>query len=247
MLGLTSNRTFLCDVLNHPAYMAGELCTTFLTDYFANWTEPTGDVSLALIAVTLEQWLHHSQVDTNRGYWRNNRNQPQIYRYAVAPGDDPVDVYLTPERDGSTYQITGKLYSENNASVELNGHTAHEMIVTVDGYRQRVTFVHAENVWWVQTRSGVVRLHALELLPEPKTRADAGGSLRAPMPGVVLANLVEVGQRVNKGDALLKLEAMKMEHTIRTAADGVVEAIYFTPGDTVAADTLLVQLKEVEG
>jgi len=121
------------------------------------------------------------------------------------------------------------------------------MIVTVDGHRQRVTFVRAKNVWWVQTRSGVVRLHALELLPEPRAPADAGGSLRAPMPGVVLANLVEVGQRVNKGDALLKLEAMKMEHTIRTAADGVVEAIFFTPGDTVAADTLLIQLKEVEG
>lgn len=247
LLGLTNNLTFLCDVLNHPAYIAGELCTTFLAGYFANWTEPVGDVSLALIAVTLEQWLHHSQVDTNRGYWRNNRNQPQLYRYAVAPGDDPVDVYLTPERDGSTYQITVKLHSENNANVELNEHTAHEMVVTVDGHRQRVMFVHAENVWWVQARSRVVRLHALELLPEPRKPADAGGSLRAPMPGVVLANLVEVGQRVNKGDALLKLEAMKMEHTIRTAADGVVEAIYFTPGDTVAADTLLVQLREVEG
>ena len=247
MLGLTNNRSFLCDVLNHPVYLAGELSTTFLADYFANWSEPVGDVSLALIAVTLEQWLHHSQVDTNRGYWRNNRNQPQLYRYAVAPGDDPIDVYFTPERDGSTYQVTVKLYPENNASVELNERTANEMIVTVDGHRQRVTFVRAKNVWWVQTRSGVVRLHALELLPEPRAPADAGGSLRAPMPGVVLANLVEVGQRVNKGDALLKLEAMKMEHTIRTAADGVVEAIFFTPGDTVAADTLLIQLKEVEG
>src|SRR5256885_14338988 len=67
-------------------------------------------------------------------------------------------------------------------------------------------------VWTHHTRSGVVRLHALELLPEPRTQTDAGGSLRAPMPGVVLANLVEGGQRVNKGDALLKLGAMKMEH-----------------------------------
>ncbi|MDQ6644748.1 MAG: acetyl-CoA carboxylase biotin carboxyl carrier protein subunit [Chloroflexota bacterium] len=87
----------------------------------------------------------------------------------------------------------------------------------------------------------------LELLPEPQAPADAGGLLRAPMPGVVLALLVEVGQRVNKGDALLKLEVMKMEHTIRTAADGMVERIYFAPGDTVAADTILVQLKEIEG
>ena len=54
------------------------------------------------------------------------------------------------------------------------------------------------------------------------------------------------GIPLNKGDALPKLEAMKMEHTIRTAASGVIEAIYFAPGETVAADTLLVQLKEVD-
>ena len=130
--------------------------------------------------------------------------------------------------------------------VELHEQAAHEMVVTVDGYRQRVMLACAGSNWWVQTRNGVVQLRTLELLPEPKAPADAGGSLRAPMPGMVLAILVEVGQRVNKGDALLKLEAMKMEHTIRTAADGVVEAIYFASGETVAADTLLVQLKEVD-
>jgi biotin carboxyl carrier protein len=40
----------------------------------------------------------------------------------------------------------------------------------------------------------------------------------------------------------MKLEAMKMEHTIRTAAAGVVEAIYFAAGDQVGADELLVQI-----
>jgi biotin carboxyl carrier protein len=63
------------------------------------------------------------------------------------------------------------------------------------------------------------------------------------MPGKVLAVLVQPGQPVAQGDALLKLEAMKMEHTIRTAAAGVVEAVYFAPGDTVDADALLVKIQ----
>jgi geranyl-CoA carboxylase alpha subunit len=252
LLGITNNRAFLWAVLNHPAYQAGELSTTFLADYFTHWTEPVGDMGLALIAVSLAQWQDHPQVDTNRGYWRNNPNRPQLYRYTVTPGDISVDVHLTPIRPTTKVEfhayIVGLTLAVNlgNATVEFHGQTAHDMTVTVDGHRQRVTLARSENMWWVQTRGGVVQLRALELLPEPKAPADAGGSLRAPMPGMVLAILVEIGQRVKKGDALLKLEAMKMEHTIRTAADGVVEAIYFAPGDTVAADTLLVQLKEVD-
>jgi geranyl-CoA carboxylase alpha subunit len=247
LLGLTSNRSYVHAVLNHPAYQAGELSTAFLADYFADWTEPVGDVPLALIAVTFAQWLEHSQLETNRGYWRNNPNRPQLYRYSVSPDNEPVDVYLTPARHNSTYRMRVAQDAEVITRVEFNEQVPGEMVLTVDGYRQRVMLARAGNTWWVQEKSGEVQLHTLELLPEPKMPADAGGSLRAPMPGVVLAILVEVGQRVHKGDALLKLEAMKMEHTIRTAADGVVETIYFAPGDTVAADTILVQLKEIEG
>ena len=42
----------------------------------------------------------------------------------------------------------------------------------------------------------------------------------------------------------MKLEAMKMEHTIRSAAEGIVEAVYFAVGDQVAADALLLRLGE---
>jgi biotin carboxyl carrier protein len=89
----------------------------------------------------------------------------------------------------------------------------------------------------------VVKLNALALLPEPKPQADAGGSLRAPMPGSIIEVSVVVGQQVTAGQTLLKMEAMKMEHTIRAAADGIVAAIYYQPGDTVAADAQLVAIK----
>jgi biotin carboxyl carrier protein len=89
-------------------------------------------------------------------------------------------------------------------------------------------------------------LLALSRLPTAALPADAGGSLRAPMPGKVLAVLAQPGQLVAKGDALLKIEAMKMEHTIRTAAAGVVEAVYFAAGDTVDADALLVKVRPAD-
>jgi biotin carboxyl carrier protein len=121
-----------------------------------------------------------------------------------------------------------------------------QVILTVDGWRQRVTAVNRQTIWWVQMEKGVVRLTAVPLLPEPQPAADAGGSLRAPMPGSVLAVLVTVGQAVKGGDALLKLEAMKMEHTIRAAGDGIIEEIYFAPGDTVEADVQLLKIRAID-
>ena len=56
----------------------------------------------------------------------------------------------------------------------------------------------------------------------------------------------QVAVRVTEGQPLMKLEAMKMEHTIRTAAAGIVEAIYFQAGDTVEADAQLLKIGAVE-
>ncbi len=70
--------------------------------------------------------------------------------------------------------------------------------------------------------------------------------MRAPLPGTVLAVLVEVGQSVAAGQPLVKMEAMKMEHTIRTAAAGIVEAIHYAAGDSVDTDALLVHIRPAD-
>ena len=245
LLGLTSNRAFLRDLLASPAFQAGELSTNFLAEHFTNWQEPEGDLALALSAVTLAQWSRQPQLVSNAGYWRNNRNQPQSYRYALPAHEKIVEVALSPERRPNLYLLTLELEPEQTLHASLDEIGEHELVLTLDGYRQRVAYAIAGERWEVQTRRGEVYLQALPLLPLPRAEADAGGSLRAPMPGSILAVLVEPGQRVAKGDPLLKLEAMKMEHTIRTAADAIVEEVYYAAGDTVAADTLLVKLREV--
>jgi biotin carboxyl carrier protein len=65
------------------------------------------------------------------------------------------------------------------------------------------------------------------------------GGLVAPMPGKVVKVLVAEGQEVTAGAALLVLEAMKMEHTVRAADAGVVRALHVAVGDQVDADRLL--------
>ena len=60
-----------------------------------------------------------------------------------------------------------------------------------------------------------------------------GGNRNAPMNGTLVALLVDIGTKVNKGDTLLVMEAMKMEHSIIAPSDGAVTEFYFQPGDLV--------------
>jgi len=70
-----------------------------------------------------------------------------------------------------------------------------------------------------------------------------GGRLTAPMPGKVVAVLVGKGQEVKKGDALVIMEAMKMEHTIAAPGDGMVEDVLYAIGDQVADGAPLLAFK----
>ena len=72
--------------------------------------------------------------------------------------------------------------------------------------------------------------------------AEPGGGLLAPMPGRVRKTLVAPGERVAKGQVVLILEAMKMEHAIRAPHDGVVARIAYREGDLVEAGMALAEI-----
>ena len=77
-----------------------------------------------------------------------------------------------------------------------------------------------------------------------ETEADAdGGSLAAPMPGRVIKLYVETGARVKKGEPLLILEAMKMEHTITAPSDGTVKEIHYAAGEQVLEGAQLIRVE----
>ena len=69
------------------------------------------------------------------------------------------------------------------------------------------------------------------------------GHLQAPMPGTVVAVMTELGKTVVRGDSLIVIEAMKMEHTIYAPAAGTVEAIHYQVGEQVTEGAQLIALK----
>ncbi|QBX99508.1 acetyl/propionyl/methylcrotonyl-CoA carboxylase subunit alpha [Rhodophyticola sp. CCM32] len=72
----------------------------------------------------------------------------------------------------------------------------------------------------------------------------AAGRIEAPMPGLVKAVFVEVGQAVKQGDRLTVLEAMKMEHTLSSGRDGIVAEVLTREGHQVEAGAALIVLEE---
>ena len=86
------------------------------------------------------------------------------------------------------------------------------------------------------------------MIEDPAARADlsepVAGDLRAPMPGRLIAVHVAPGDSVSRGETLVVLEAMKMEHAIAAPADGIIAAVPFAAGDQVEEGAVLVVFAE---
>ncbi len=110
-----------------------------------------------------------------------------------------------------------------------------------------VTAVEGDRVWvWCDGVATAFEKVSAGRSPGAAAAAgkDPGGSLISPMPGRVRRLLVTDGARVKRGDVLLVLEAMKMEHAIRSPVDGIVR-LRVAEGDLVEAGVQLAAVEEV--
>ena len=108
-----------------------------------------------------------------------------------------------------------------------------------DGVRRRVVGDAVD----VDSVHGHVRLVRTPRFSDPAD-AVATGSLLAPMPGTVVKVVVEQGARVEAGDAVLVLEAMKMQHTVTAPHAGTVTQVDVQPGAQVAAGEVLAVVEQ---
>ena len=117
--------------------------------------------------------------------------------------------------------------------------------VEVDGVRRRFRVATAGDAVAVHGPLGTSELVEMPRLPAAR-RDDVAGGCVAPMTGIVRAVHVGPGDRVQKGQVLLVLEAMKMEHELIAQADGVVREVRVEVGQMVDPDAVLVIVSPVE-
>jgi biotin carboxyl carrier protein len=96
---------------------------------------------------------------------------------------------------------------------------------------------------WVHLNGQTYCLEYRDAVTHLGAAAAKAGSMRAPMPGSVIAVGVEPGDTVAAGDMVMIIESMKLETVIRAPADGVVAAVHFGVGDRFDRDAVLVSLE----
>jgi propionyl-CoA carboxylase alpha chain len=262
--GTTTNRDLLVAVLRDDGFLAGDTTTAFLDERFAGdearrFAPGDADVEVALIAAAL------AGASTRRaearvlatlpsGFTNTAAFDPEV-RFTVA-GEERTVRYRA-ERDGSwSVQV---LPGEDDGDVGDGGASAearHVLVhaaerdghldLEVDGHRQRVRVVGQAGDLQVRTASGRVTFAEQPRFPEQAGEEVAGATL-APMPGSVVTVAVEPGQQVSRGDLLVTVEAMKMEHRVTAPFDGEVAEVRVEAGQQVDADQVLVVVQDAAG
>ncbi|OBG65051.1 MULTISPECIES: biotin carboxylase N-terminal domain-containing protein [unclassified Mycobacterium] len=246
--GLRTNRELLVNVLRHPAFLDGATDTAFFdTHGLQELSAPLagGDtVRLSAIAAALADAARNRAGAPVLGSlpsgWRNLASGYQVKSYRDADGGEHQVEYR--------FGRSGLLLAHDE-QVRLVSATPGE-VVLADGSGVACGFTvarYGDDVY-IDSARGPVRLVALSRFPEPGSAVEQG-SLVAPMPGNVIRIGAAVGDAVNAGQALIWLEAMKMEHTITAPTDGVLVELNVQTGQQVEVGTVLarVEAPQAEG
>jgi len=240
IVGLATNIAFLKRLVEGHAFASADLDTGLIerngdTLFPAAAATPVG--ALALAAMALVGGEHTGSTDpwANASGWRLNGN----YRRTLAFQDEhDYAVALTYQTGGWRMTVDGVAFelvlaARDGATLSIRlGATAMHGTVRRDG-----------DVFHVFTGGRHYTLAYQDPMAHAGEVEAAGGRLTAPMPGKVVALLARAGQAVKKGEALVIMEAMKMEHTIGAPSDGVVEELLYAVGDQVADGAPLLAFK----
>ncbi|HTE53881.1 MAG TPA: biotin carboxylase N-terminal domain-containing protein [Kofleriaceae bacterium] len=246
--GVATNRELLVAVLRHPEFLAGRFDTHFLERHRAELfgRAPAGiEVARAAVAAALDG------VEQRRGTrevlpevepgWRSHHPTEELVRFRA--GEREVEVGIRPDGGGRfACRAEGESFG-----ARVVGRGGGELVLEDDaGVRRRFAVARsgaAHHVW----AGG--RDHTFVEQPRfPERQAGrVEGGLSAPMPGRVVKVLVADGDPCTAGQALVVLEAMKMEHAVKAARAGRVARVLVREGESVDAGAVLVALDPAEG
>ncbi|MYZ50221.1 acetyl-CoA carboxylase biotin carboxylase subunit [Propylenella binzhouense] len=248
--GIRHNIPFLSALMTHPRWREGRLSTAFIAEEYPDGfqgvgEDSAGDRTFALIAASIE-------IEERR---RRSRADGRL-----APAGPPGEAWCA-MIDRKVVPLTIHAGGPGELSISVDGAA---LVAVASGWRpgERVWrgLIGGEPVTAQVARRGTLleiarrgrsvsarlvsptagRLQAL--MPE-KAAADTSRVLLCPMPGLVVSIAVAEGQKVEPGEALATVEAMKMENVLRAEREVVVKAIRARPGESLAVDAVIMEFE----
>jgi 3-methylcrotonyl-CoA carboxylase alpha subunit len=230
--GTVTNLAFLGNLSRHPGFAAGEVDTGLIARDLERLTADQADAADGVAALaTAALALAGLPGDALAGFalWA-----PHARRIGLETPTGPGEVLITQT-------------APDRARIQVDGHslTAHRSGGHWSvGSRAPLPHVQADGAVHVFLPGHSLRFAPADPLNRQGADAAAGNVTLAPMPGLVTAVHVAPGQSVAQGDLLCTLEAMKMQHSLRAARDGVVAEVLTAPGSQIEAGAALIRLEE---
>ncbi|MDP9505850.1 acetyl/propionyl/methylcrotonyl-CoA carboxylase subunit alpha [Pseudomonas protegens] len=241
LLGLESNRRLLAGLLRHPVFASGRFSTAFIAEHFAEDLSLQPQCpSLEELAIAAALFYHHSASAhrSNLSAWRNNASVPLGYRIGL--DDRQWSLELSPSASGLLHVQQG----DDVWAIKVMAADGGRATLEVAGIRRHYAYRLQDGELWLSSRQGSLHLQDRTQAPVQGQLSTDSGTLKAPMDGAIVDVLVSEGMSVSKGQLLLVLEAMKMEHPLKAGIDGVITRVQVNLGDQVKNRQILLEVEQ---
>ena len=240
LLGVTNNRSFLQRVLRHPGFVQGRATTTFLAEHEADLAG--GDPTLADLAVAALVVLVRAcpTVEPELLGWSSGR---ALASALTLEHGDVVHSLLLRRLGPGRFSVARAQDEPDAEAVELSLVAASDDALTIeaDGVRRHIPYAFDGGAVFLP------HLTVTDVSGRARASADEGsGTIKAPLDGSVTAVFAQVGDAVTRGQLLLVMEAMKMEHRMSADVDGTLADLPVAVGDQVRTRQLLARITPVE-
>ncbi len=165
----------------------------------------------------------------NTSGWRLNEADVNRFELEFRGQHYPVEVVQLGRGSDIHYSIQSG-DQKVVAKGELEGNRLH---AEIDGHLLHASIAECDSIYSIYTQEFAIHFSLIEADLGDEDPGEGDAALSAPMNGTVVDLVASEGSIVSKGDTLLVMEAMKMEHTIRAPEDGEVVEFYYRTGDLV--------------
>ena len=237
-LGVTTNQAFLASCLRHPAFAAGDATTGFITQHGDQLlTQPSAaDLpETALAALLLYVTDHHAP------RWQKGRSLAATFPIALRFEIDGriEEPEIVREREGGCIVIC----RGREHRFDVDDHGCDSIRFRFDDLIETAHFVRNGDLLFTQHRGVAHSVRDLTRAAPGTAAAGGDGKVRAAMNGRVVAVMVKQGDRVEAGQPIMTLEAMKMEHVHVAPVSGIISAIDVVEAEQVTTGRIVATIE----
>jgi 3-methylcrotonyl-CoA carboxylase alpha subunit len=256
VLGLETNVGFLSNLLAHPQFAAGDTDTHFVETHRKALLAREARAPEAALLIACAHALAHTEAESARRAaassdpgspwhlstgWRLNGETRFSLLFSDPLSGKTLEIAIAPLPGAYRLTLGGKAYD-----VAFEERLGDRLKLRIDGRSLSAIVLHDGSQLQVLMEDQRYALFKVDPLAFESAEEIPGGRLTALMPGRIVKILAAAGDTVTKGQPLLIMEAMKMEHTIHSPRDGVLERVFYKVDDIVQADASLFAFLEQE-